>query len=127
MRRALKLLLCFALIAPHGAVLVLGADAWSRPTSTLQLELLWNGTPSTPVRATATFPTAGTLTLTAGMPVQVQCDVAVDVFVPGVVDGGNGERLAAGSLWRRILPDGDATVSFLPVSGAAVCMGWTMR
>lgn len=107
--------------------LVLGTLAWARPKSADQLIILANGTPSSPTRVTATAPAPGTLTLTAGAFILVQCDVAVDILVPGIVDGGNGQRLAAGSVFRALLPDNDATVSFMAVSGAAVCTGWTLQ
>lgn len=106
---------------------VAGVAYASRPKSELTAWLLANGTPSSPTRVSATAPTPGTLTLTAGAFVEVQCDVAVTIFVPGVADGGNGRLLQAGSVFRPLLPDNDATVSFLPVSGTAVCIGWTLQ
>ena len=82
------------------------------------------GTPTDAQNVSATAPTAGTVTRVALDIVRIQCDVAVYVYVPGTATALNGELVFAGDTYTVVLPAGDATLSYLPVSGTASCTHW---
>lgn len=98
----------------------------ARPGSQFGLLLLLNGTPEYVDTTASTSPTAATITATAGGVVKLQCDAATYVYVPGTASSTNGEKVAADQAYYVILPDSDATISILAVTGTVNCKRWNM-